>query len=471
MSKLVVKNLYFSYPKSNLTLGDINFTFDNEFLCIVGPSGAGKSTLLRLIAGLLTPLEGEVLLNDKNILAYKAHKRGISYVGQDFYLYPSYTIFQNLYFVAKKIKIKKDEAIKKVYEIANAVGISELLGFKPAELSIGQKQKVAIARAIIKNNQLVLLDEPFSNLDQHAKEGLMSLFRNVQKKYKMPFILITHDITFARPFIDKVMLIAEGRIISYNDPETFFLHPETLMAANFLYGDKFYAPKAIMNDEGFIVGNKKIQTSNAMLSTGTYLWGINLENHINNVYSLKGNRLGFNTTYQYVEGIIQKNNDSYLLCFLNIKFDLTSNYRDYMLDLTNVSKVIIKIPQAAFDSTNGYLIKGDVCYKDERFTILNCSNEKLILPNEKNFLDISKITILDADYNYLTVGINLHNIKYCKGNLSHKVTKDKAKILYSEQLGNKMLVVFSLGHFRHVAYTFADITTNLYEEDIFYENI
>ncbi|MGX7111557.1 ABC transporter ATP-binding protein [Gemella cuniculi] len=193
MEVLKLNNINFSYDSTEL-LKNFNFTMKkNDIYAIVGPSGCGKTTLLRIIAGLEQDFSGEILLENKNINKLSANKRDIVLMFQDNLLFPHMTIEENIAFGLKMKKYPKRKIKELVRQMVQDIKLENKLKKYPRELSGGQKRRVALARAIILNPRVLLLDEPFIGLDKDIKLEIMDLLKNIKNKYNMSIIFVTHD--------------------------------------------------------------------------------------------------------------------------------------------------------------------------------------------------------------------------------------------------------------------------------------
>lgn len=207
---------------------------EGTLVSLLGPSGCGKSTTLSMIAGLTEPTSGSIYFGDKCVNEVVAEDRDIGMVFQDYALYPHMTVFENIEFPLKMKKIKKDLRIEKVMEIAKVLQIEDLLKRKPGKLSGGQQQRVAIARALVKDPDILLLDEPLSNLDARLRIELREEIRNIQRKFKITTIFVTHDQEEALSISDKILLMNKGIMQQYSFPKDMYMHPENRFTASFL---------------------------------------------------------------------------------------------------------------------------------------------------------------------------------------------------------------------------------------------
>lgn len=212
-----VKNIYFKYKNSKKdTIIDFNMKLSKgEILAIIGESGSGKSTMLRIIAGLEEAYKGSMVIGDKNIFSDKMfiepENRGVGMVFQDYALFPHMTVKKNIQYGLKKKS--KDEKEKIAMEMLQLINLVEHKDKYPYELSGGQQQRVAIARAIAPKPSVLLLDEPFSNLDANLRERIRDEIKVILKKAGITSIFVTHDIEDAKVLANKVIVLKDGVIV------------------------------------------------------------------------------------------------------------------------------------------------------------------------------------------------------------------------------------------------------------------
>ncbi|WP_340108255.1 ABC transporter ATP-binding protein [Pikeienuella sp. HZG-20] len=206
---------------------------DGEFFSLLGPSGCGKTTLLRSIAGIYEPDSGEITLNGRGLCGRAMSERNTALVFQNYALFPHLSVFENVSFGLKMRRQKTAEIARRVGE---AIELVHLTGFEdryPGQLSGGQQQRVALARALVVEPDLLLLDEPLSNLDAKLRETMRHEVREIQKSVGITTILVTHDIQEAFAMSDRIAVMSAGRIEQIGAPEEIYSSPKTMFAAEF----------------------------------------------------------------------------------------------------------------------------------------------------------------------------------------------------------------------------------------------
>lgn len=194
-------------------LFDLNFDVKKEELFVIaGESGGGKTTILKCIMGLCEYMEGDLYIDGISIDRFDPRKYNIGYVKQEYVLYPDKTVYENIAFPLQMIHAAPDEIDRRVKEIARTLQIDWLLSRKPKQLSGGQNQRVAIARALVKNPQILLMDEPFSNLEPELRKQLRALVKSIQRTYRITTVFVTHDLDEAFYLADRIMVLTQGRI-------------------------------------------------------------------------------------------------------------------------------------------------------------------------------------------------------------------------------------------------------------------
>ena len=211
---------------------------DGMIVCLLGPSGCGKSTLLGLINGLVTPDSGKIYFGNEDVTSWLPEERAVGMVFQNYALYSHMTVRQNIRMPLENPirgdKLSREEQDKKVDEIARLIQIHDLLDRKPDELSGGQRQRVSIARALIRDPEILLLDEPLSNLDKMLRMQILEEIRRIQSELKVTTVFVTHDQEEAMRIADMIVVMKDGMILQSGTPEEVYLDPENLFTARFL---------------------------------------------------------------------------------------------------------------------------------------------------------------------------------------------------------------------------------------------
>ncbi len=235
MGAIDIKSAGKIYPNGTRALEDVNITInDGEFVVLVGPSGCGKTTLLRMVAGLEDITEGEISIGDKTVNDVAPKDRDIAMVFQNYALYPHMSVFDNMAFSLKLRKLPKDEIEQKVTEAAKTLEISELLDRKPKALSGGQRQRVAMGRAIVRNPQAFLMDEPLSNLDAKLRVQMRAELGQLHTQLQTTTLYVTHDQVEAMTMGDRVAVIRKGELQQIDTPREIYLKPKNIFVAGFI---------------------------------------------------------------------------------------------------------------------------------------------------------------------------------------------------------------------------------------------
>jgi len=235
MADLSLRNVKKIYDNTVVAVQEFNLEIaDKEFIVLVGPSGCGKSTTLRMVAGLEDISEGEIYIGGRKVNTVPPKDRDIAMVFQNYALYPHMTVYDNIAYGLKLRKFPKRVIDQKVREAAEILDITELLKRKPKALSGGQRQRVAIGRAIVREPQVFLMDEPLSNLDAKLRNQMRSEIIKLRQKVNTTFIYVTHDQTEAMTLGDRIVIMRDGFIQQVGTPQEVFHHPANLFVAGFI---------------------------------------------------------------------------------------------------------------------------------------------------------------------------------------------------------------------------------------------
>ena len=234
MASVVVENLTKEFGEVK-AVNDINLRVnDGEFLVLLGPSGCGKSTLLRMISGLEFPTYGKILIGDNDVTRTIPKDRNISMVFQNYALYPHMTIGENIKFPLESRGYNKSEIDEKVEWASTLLKISDLLDRKPRETSGGQRQRTALARALVRDPDAFLMDEPLSNLDAKLRHSAREEIRQFQNQVKITTIYVTHDQIEAMGLGDRIIIMEDGIIKQIGTPKEIYEKPDNLFVAKFI---------------------------------------------------------------------------------------------------------------------------------------------------------------------------------------------------------------------------------------------
>ena len=205
-----------------------------SFCVLLGPSGCGKSTTLRIIAGLETATQGQVLIDDRDVTDLPPAQRGIAMVFQNYALFPHLSVADNIGFGLSVRKVPAAESAERLRNAAALLGLTALLDRKPGQLSGGQQQRVALGRALVAQAKVCLMDEPLSNLDAQLRQDMRRELRELQQKLGLTVVYVTHDQTEAMSMADQVVLLNQGRVEQAGTPRELYARPATTFAARFI---------------------------------------------------------------------------------------------------------------------------------------------------------------------------------------------------------------------------------------------
>lgn len=260
MAKVELKNVCKSYEKKVEIVKNISLEIkDKEFIVLVGPSGCGKSTILRMIAGLEEITSGEILIGERVVNNVHPKDRDIAMVFQNYALYPHMDVYDNMAFGLKMRKFKKEEIDKRVKEAAGILDLSDYLQRKPRQLSGGQRQRVALGRAIVRNPQVFLMDEPLSNLDAKLRVQMRFEIKKLHDTLKTTFVYVTHDQVEAMTMGDRIVVLNGGIIQQADTPEHIYSWPENMFVAGFIGSPAMnFIETNILPDKTIKLGNHTI---------------------------------------------------------------------------------------------------------------------------------------------------------------------------------------------------------------------
>ncbi len=240
MPEIILKNLTKKFG-SFIAVDNLNIKIsDGDFITLLGPSGCGKTTTLRMIAGLETPTEGEIFIDGTLVFSSEKRidispsKRNVGFLFQNYALWPHMTVWQNIAFGLENLKWDRAQIKKRVEELIEMLQISEFSSRYPAELSGGQQQRVAIARTLATSPQVLLMDEPLSNLDAKLRMEMRTELKRLHRETSATFIYVTHDQLEAMTLATKICLLDKGLLQQYKNPLTVYGRPGNVFVADFV---------------------------------------------------------------------------------------------------------------------------------------------------------------------------------------------------------------------------------------------
>ena len=232
---LEVRQLCKSFAKNIVAAKDVSFSIgEGEFVTLLGPSGCGKTTTLRMIAGFEFPDAGQVILDDKDVSDKPPYQRPMNMMFQDFALWPHMSVEKNVGYGLMINRENKTRTKEKVNNVLSLVDLQHKASSFPQELSIGQKQRIALARAIVNEPRILLLDEPMSALDTKLRESMQTELRELQKTLQITFVMVTHDQTEAMRMSDRIIVMKEGQVVQIGSPTELYETPKSPYVADFL---------------------------------------------------------------------------------------------------------------------------------------------------------------------------------------------------------------------------------------------
>ncbi|MCS7030700.1 MAG: ABC transporter ATP-binding protein [Gloeomargarita sp. SKYG116] len=234
MAQLILEQVTQQFGR-HVAVADISLHIpDGEFWVLMGPSGCGKSTILRTVAGLLPVQQGRIFFGDRCVNHVPARERDVAMVFQNYALYPHMTVAENLAFGLKMRGVPPQERQRRVQWVAELLGLTNLLTRKPGQLSGGQQQRVALGRAMVRQPQVFLLDEPLSNLDSRLRDQTRTELKRLHQEFPTTTLYVTHDQTEAMTLADQLVVMHQGRIQQIGSPQHLYQQPANKTVALFL---------------------------------------------------------------------------------------------------------------------------------------------------------------------------------------------------------------------------------------------
>jgi multiple sugar transport system ATP-binding protein len=251
-----------TYPDGTRAVKSLDLQIeDGEFVVFVGPSGCGKTTALRMVAGLEDVTDGKLLIGDKVVNDLAPQERDIAMVFQNYALYPHMSVFDNIAYPLESQGVKKTEIKERVEKTADMLGLTEHLKRRPRNLSGGQRQRVAMGRAIVRQPQVFLMDEPLSNLDAKLRVQMRAEITRLQEQLGVTTIFVTHDQVEAMTMGDRIVVMRKGVLQQQGPPELLYDEPANLFVAEFIGSPAMNLFRARVDDGAVLVGDQRLPVS------------------------------------------------------------------------------------------------------------------------------------------------------------------------------------------------------------------
>ena len=315
MPEIIIQNLQKNFGKTE-AVRDLSISIEKgEFVSLLGPSGCGKTTLLRMIAGFETPSSGEIFLRDRNIIEIAPQKRNIGIVFQDYAIFPTMNVFNNIAYGLKVKKLSKEEIEERVAEYLEMVGLTGYEKRLPSQLSGGQQQRVALARALIIKPDVLLLDEPLSNLDAALRLNIRKQLRKIQQLLGITAIFVTHDQEEALSISDKIFVMRQGELMQGGRPEEIYRQPHNDFVAGFIGKSNILYGHVSGHEDGLTVvdiGAKRFYSkSGEVIPKGSDVWlslrpqYIQLKNNADSDLQARNTISGTINYIEYLGGLVK----------------------------------------------------------------------------------------------------------------------------------------------------------------------
>ncbi|MBP2550860.1 multiple sugar transport system ATP-binding protein [Neorhizobium galegae] len=247
---------------------------DGEFVVFVGPSGCGKSTLLRIVAGLVAPSSGIVAIGGDDVTDVPASRRGVAFVFQSYALYPHMSVARNIGFALETLGMARDAVSQKVLGVARMLKVDHLMDRRPRELSGGQRQRVAIGRALVRQPEIFLFDEPLSNLDSDLRMEMRLEIARLHTELKTTMIYVTHDQSEAMTLADRIVVLNQGRVEQVGTPQQLYHAPDNRFVAGFIGSPRMNFLNVSSRQEGEVAVLTGAGNLSLALTTGDAQSGI-----------------------------------------------------------------------------------------------------------------------------------------------------------------------------------------------------
>ena len=259
MADMEFRNVWKIYDKKVNAVQDLTFGCkDREFFAILGPSGCGKTSSLRMLAGLEDISRGDILINGQRVNNLSSRERNVAMSFENYGLYPTFNIYDNIAYPLRILKLDQDTINKKVMDIARKLRLIDVLNFKPAALSSGQKQRVSIARALVRNPDVTIMDEPLSHLDAKMRSHMRSVIKRLHNSLGLTTVYVTHDQIEAMTMADKILIMNYGREQQIGTPDEVYSEPANVFVAGFIGTPQMNLFDCEIDSDGYTVKHSQV---------------------------------------------------------------------------------------------------------------------------------------------------------------------------------------------------------------------
>jgi multiple sugar transport system ATP-binding protein len=278
MARIDLEHVTKEFPGHVVAVDNVSLSIDDgEFMVLVGPSGCGKTTLLRSIGGLEGPTAGRILIDGRDVSQLPPGARDLAMVFQNYALYPHMTVRQNLGYSLRVHRTQRQEIARRVQEVAEMLGLDELLDRRPGALSGGQQQRVAMGRAIIREPAAFLMDEPLSNLDAKLRVNMRASLQDLHTRLGTTTVYVTHDQVEAMTLGDRVAVLHEGHVQQLDTPQGLYKHPANVFVAAFIGSPPMNLVRASIAEGTLALGEHRIPLPRPPVRDGHVVIGIRPE--------------------------------------------------------------------------------------------------------------------------------------------------------------------------------------------------
>jgi len=391
--KISFRNVKKVYPSGTYALDGINFDIEQgDFVCIIGESGGGKTTLLKLISGLEKATSGEIYFDDEISNYVKVAKRNVAFVFQDYTIYPNMTVFENIILALKSYKLSYEEKAELAWDIIQKMDLTMIQGELPKVLSFGQCQKVALAKALVRKPQMILFDEPLSNIDILAKNEYKNIILEAKKILPdCTFLYVTHNISDAMQLSNKIMVIDKGKLLQFDYKQTVFEFPNSSIVADYIL-DGANISKGFIENDMFISNDLKIYfnklqqltlDNNKIDNVTCYSLG-----NIHSFFDVYGNAVTGIKSKIFTDLVIEEEN----IILLGKRFAI-KELKEAIISKGNMTAIINPYHFSFEKKDKDLEFNGYIEYSYLDYVVVKIDNKSIICKNTKNYIEGEEVLI------------------------------------------------------------------------------